>query len=255
MKQFKNISIAIASTMAAFAMTAPLAHAEAVSYTASSAISDPTLASSNNDHALWLPFFRTVSGTPLTGNANSADFNFVWDGNFTLESNGYATLTGQVASQVDANFGFDVTFNFRQRDGAGASGVKRQLRNSAYIENGGSVDTSSFRFFDLEGGSFTGTGALAGVNFGVQNRDSNMLFPLQLGEGANGKNGNLGASVWFSLFTDNGCTNSLCDAIAAQNLVGDVNIDLQPVPIPAAFLLFGTGLAGLSAMRRRKVQK
>lgn len=255
MKQLKNLSIAIASTMTAFAITAPAANAEPISYTASSAVGDPTLSSSRSDHAIWLPFFRSVSGTPLTGNANSADFDFVWDGNFTIGHNGYATLTGQVASQVDSNFGFDVAFKFRNRDGAGASGVKRELRNSAYIENGGPIDTSSFRFFDLEGGSFTGTGALAGVNFGVQNRDTNMLFPLQLGEGANGKNGNLGASVWFSLFTDNGCTSSLCDALAGQNLIGDVNIDLQPVPIPAAFLLFGTGLAGLSAMRRKQAQK
>ncbi|MEL6789669.1 MAG: VPLPA-CTERM sorting domain-containing protein [Pseudomonadota bacterium] len=252
MKHLTSLCAGLVAAVSATTLTVEAARADAISYLASSAVSDPTLSASNNDHAIWLPFFRSVSGTPLTGNSNSADFDFVWDGRFEVMDNGYATLSGKIANQVDMDYAFDVTFNFRQRDGAGPDGVKRELRGSAYTENGGPIDTGSFSFFDLEGGSFTGTGALAGVNFGVENRAGSMTFPLQFGEGANGKNGNLGASVWFSLFTDNGCTNALCHELNAQNLIGDVNIDLQPVPLPAAFLLFGTGLAGLSAMRRKK---
>ncbi|MEO1426474.1 MAG: hypothetical protein AAFU58_06760, partial [Pseudomonadota bacterium] len=224
MKHLTSLCAGLVAAVSATTLTVEAARADAISYLASSAVSDPTLSASNNDHAIWLPFFRSVSGTPLTGNSNSADFDFVWDGRFEVMDNGYATLSGKIANQVDMDYAFDVTFNFRQRDGAGPDGVKRELRGSAYTENGGPIDTGSFSFFDLEGGSFTGTGALAGVNFGVENRAGSMTFPLQFGEGANGKNGNLGASVWFSLYTDNVCKNALCHELNAQNLIGDVNI-------------------------------
>lgn len=256
MKLIKSIiaTCAIAGFAASPLVTTD-AEASIVSYadtfTASSAVSDPALAKYNNDHAIWLPFFRTLAGTPLQGNADAASFDFVWDGSLEFDSSGNGTLSGSIQSQVDSDFGFDVVFNFSAVSGPGADGPKLELFNSAYVANGGSIDPSTWDFFTLTSGTFTGVDSLAGLNFDVEQRGS---FPLQLGVGANGKNGNLGASVWFNLYTSSTCENSLCNALDDMTLRGDINIDVAPVPVPGAFLLFGTGLVGFGAARRKKAK-
>ena len=249
---FKSAAIVAASVIGTLGAFTHNAEASVVNFDVSSAVSDPALSGSNNDHAIWLPFFRDLAGTGLTGNPNSSDFDFVWNGNFDVSSNGTATLTGRIASQVDPSYGFDIVFNLSRLDGPGSGGPKLELRDSAYASNGGPIDPTSWEFYSLTGGSFTGTENFTGLNFTVAERPSDTVYPFQFGAGANGKNGNLGASVWFYLFTDGSCSHAACDALADMSLFGDVNIDVTPVPIPAAFLLFGTGLAGMGAMQRRK---
>ncbi len=249
MNILKSIATTSAIAVLGFsAFGAPKAEASAVTYPVSSAVSDASLADSNSDHAFWLPFFRSLSGTGLEGNANAADFDFVWDGSLELNEYGEGWLKGTIRSQVDSDYAFDVVFDFAALDGPGADGPKLELLNSAYASNGGPIDPNFWNFFELTTGTLTGVDSLSGLNFDVSGRGA----PFQIGEGANGKNGNLGASVWFSLATSASCTSNLCADVASLNLDGDVNVDLTPVPVPAAFLLFGTGLAGFGAMRRKK---
>jgi len=247
----KTRSILITCAAVLFPFISAPASAEVISFSAASAVSDPDLAGSNNDHSIWLPFFENIAGTPLAGNSNGSDFDFEPDGIFT-QAHGIATLTGTIRSQVDPTFAFNVTYNFEASSGPGSNGPKLELFQSAYINNGGPIDPYTWQFFDFSGGSFTGLGSLAGLNLDVLERPAGGLYPLQFGEGANGKNGNLGAAVWFSLVTGSDCTNDLCNDLAGQTLRGDVNVDLSPVPVPGAFLLMASGLAGFGFSRRKK---
>jgi hypothetical protein len=77
------------------------------------------------------------------------------------------------------------------------------------------------------------------------------LKPFQVGNGANGKNGNFGASGWLSY------EHAYQGAVYGENgeylQSSDFLMDLKPVPEPGTLMLFGIGLAsGASALRRRK---
>ncbi len=248
MTTIKFFAVTLAAASAAL-VAGPKAEAGPITYAASSAVSD-SLHSGSDSHSLWLPFFENAAGTPLLGDSDGSDFDFLTDSTLTV-AYGSATLQGRVVSQVDPSYALDVVFNFQQQNGPGMTGPKLELRNNAYVDNGGPIDPTSWDFFSLTGGSITGTGALEGLSFEVQERGMKP-FPFQLGTGANGKNGNLGASVWYSLVTDADCTSTLCTDFAGLSLTGDINIDLSEVPVPGAALLFITGIAGLGVTRRRK---
>jgi hypothetical protein len=78
----------------------------------------------------------------------------------------------------------------------------------------------------------------------------------QLGFGANGKNSNKGFSTWLTwevtdcldvLTGNDGCSPLSLDI--GQSGKGDININLSPVPVPAAFWLFGTAMFTLVGLR------
>ena len=72
----------------------------------------------------------------------------------------------------------------------------------------------------------------------------NLLNPpdvFQVGDGANDKTSAFGASTWLT--------------VSGGSYTGDhwdLNMDLTPVPVPAAVWLFGSGLIGLAGVARRK---
>ncbi|MEL7488126.1 MAG: VPLPA-CTERM sorting domain-containing protein [Pseudomonadota bacterium] len=230
--------------------------ASAATFSATSAVSDPNLHGGNSDHSVWLPFFESVAGTPLTGNSNGSDFDFSPEGFLTINPDGTGQLVGTIVSQVDPRFAFDVVIDFLGLSGPGSGGPKKELRACAYAGtcSGGApaVDTDSWDYFSLTGGTLTGLEALAGITFDVSERPRNNVHPMQIGDGANNKNGQFGLSVWFYLTVSGMCDNVLCDEILAQNsLRGDFNLNLTETPLPAGVLLFLTGLAGVGAARRR----
>ncbi len=244
-------SILFSAVLTAGAALSASAFAAPVSYFASSAVSD-ALHSGGSDHSLWMPFFESLPGTPLNGNANGSDFGFSPDGLFTINDEGAAILSGRIVSQVDPAYVFDVLISFVGLAGPGPSGPKKELKASSYIENGGPIDTSTWSHFRLTEGTIVGSGSASGLSFSVTERPLDGVYPGQFGVGANGKNGNLGFSVWFFTTVNAGCTNSLCASIARLGpRAGDVNIDLVETPLPAGILLFGTGLAAFAARRRR----
>lgn len=238
--------------LVSFATVAAMpAIAAPVMYNATSATSD-SLHAGNSDHSLWMPMFESLAGTALNGNSNGSDFDFVPDGKFSIATDGSATLSGTVRSQVDSDFSFDVLLSFVGLAGPGSGGPKKELKSSAYVANGGPIDHSTWSYFRLVDGTISGAGSASGLSFDVLERPSSGAYPGQFGVGANGKNGDLGFSVWFYTVVNNDCVNSLCATLARRGpQAGDVNIDLSEVPLPAGMLLFATGLAGLATRRRR----
>ncbi|MFN0022649.1 MAG: VPLPA-CTERM sorting domain-containing protein [Parvularculaceae bacterium] len=242
--------VLFALAFGAAAISAP-AIAAPVAYSATSAVSD-TLYGGSNDHALWMPMFEQLAGTALSGNSNGSDFNFTPAGTFTIGEDGRAILSGQISSQVDPAFSFDILLSFVGLSGPGSGGPKKELKNSAYSSNGGPIDVATWSYFQLAEGAITGTGSAAGFSFSVLERPSGAVYPGQLGLGANGKNGNLGFSAWFYTVVNGDCSHNLCGALARKGpQAGDINIDLAEVPLPAGFLLFATGLAAVGLRRRR----
>ena len=103
---------------------------------------------------------------------------------------------------------------------------------------------------------------LFGLNIDVSlMRGVNDEFAVQVGSGitptttgANNKNPNFGAAFWFqSEVVSADC--AACDQSTfgrIHNKQGDININLEPVPLPASGLLIIAGLGALGVMRRRQ---
>lgn len=238
--------------IAAFLALVGATSAGATTFSVTSAISD-SLHGGSNDHAVHLKFFEKIQGTPLYRRWSGSDFDFIPAGTFVIDENGNAQISGQIVSQVDPRFAFDVMVDFIGLNGPGSGGPKKELRSCAYGGSCGDIDPSSWEYFSLSSGTFTGTGALEGLSFAISEKPVDTVYPFQLGVGANGKNGNLGAASWFYLFLNDDCDNPLCDDLAAFSVLhGDFNIDLIPTPLPAGLLLFGSGLIGLASVKKRQ---
>lgn len=205
-----------------------------------------------NDHSVWMPVFEDISVLPTYNNADGSDFDFTPYGLFTVYDDGSASLNGVITSQVGGSeYQFEVSLILDGRTGPGSMGPKKELPSGQYVENGGTVDTSTWRYWDLVSGSLTGLNTLTGLNLDLTIRPADNSMPLQLGEGANGKNTDLGLAMWFYLTKSSDCTSDFCGYFT-KSYHGDFNLDLTPTPLPAGFLLFATGAAGIAAVRRRR---
>ena len=111
-------------------------------------------------------------------------------------------------------------------------------------------------------GTFTGNADLSGLALNFTQAPTPSTTPDadyqgQLGVGANGKNSGLGFSSWFMwsiVQCDDGAGNNGCDFLGLASTdegVGDININLSPVPVPAAFWLFGTAMFTLVGLCRK----
>lgn len=208
-----------------------------------------------SDHSAWMPFFETFGGAPLEGNSQGSDFDFSPSGTLVLNSDGTASLTGLIVSQVDWCYQFMVSVDFVRRDGPGSGGPKRELPGSSYSNNGGPIDPASWSFYDMVGGTMTGQGNFAGLNLDLEERPRGSQYPTQIGEGASGKNHDMGLAVWFFATASDTCTeHDLCDTFAEEYFGGDFNLNLEatPTPLPAGVVLFLTGIAGIAGIRQRK---
>ena len=226
------------------------AQAASFAWDAVEAVSDAYYGPGNH-HALWM--------VGLVGGGHARDWFFdAESGRFVYDdSTGIARLSGSIFNETDTGLSGDIGFDFQQNPLGGKP--KQELVDGAYTENGGPVDTSTWRNFDTTDGSFTGTGALAGLIIDYRQRpaldpDDPGRHRGQLGLGASGKNIDFGLSSWF-YWSVSGCVDdSGNDGCAPLGLtltsqdIGDININL--VPLPAAFWLFGSALVGLCGLHR-----
>ncbi|MEM9796250.1 MAG: VPLPA-CTERM sorting domain-containing protein [Pseudomonadota bacterium] len=216
---------------AAFAAFASMGSASTITtFDATSAVG------SGADHSIWLSNGIT--------NTIGREFDFRPAGRFAINSDGTATLTGQVVSQDDGASGFTVAFNYDSTF----------LQTPIFKSENGSTPGADLRFYDMEGGTLTGYGALAGLNLSVARAPVDGTYATQVGTGANNKNGNLGMANWFKVFIDE--ANCLVcagpDFRLRDGSQGDVNVDLVATPLPAGGLLVLTGIGAMAALRRRR---
>ncbi|MFY9821172.1 MAG: SdrD B-like domain-containing protein [Thermoanaerobaculia bacterium] len=172
------------------------------------AVSDPALNNGPNGHAFYLPGI-------------GIDFVFTPNpGSFITSGDGTASLTGTVRSLSNPNNGFTVTVHFSGYQATPPpDSPKKELFASAYVENGGPIDPSTWFYYTSFTGTLTGIDNYAGAE--IQLAQTGPAF--QVGVGANGKNGNFGASGWF-LWT---VTQQPAGGGSLQtNGQGDINVDL-----------------------------
>ena len=177
-------------------------------YCAIESFSNPVFNSGPNGHAFWLPGIGT-------------DFVFTPSpGSFTVNNDGTATLTGTLHSKSNPANGFTVTVSFSGYTTTPPDGSpKKELFDSAYVQNGGPIDPSTWVYYTSFTGTLTGTGSYAGAL--IQLEKTGPAF--QIGQGANGKNGNFGGSGWFNWTVASQPTSGGSLQTTGQ---GDINVDL-----------------------------
>lgn len=196
---------------------------------------------SGNAHTVWLP--GLFSGT-------SAYWQFVpGPGKFKVGTdNATASLIGTIENNGTSNYQMAIDINYALR----TPNVQGDT-----IKTGGGTNDGSWSFFDIASATMTGIGDLQGLVLnllaypdpGVED------VPFQLGEGANDKNPGLGGAGWFSwvAVTDATYTGpSPINSVQTNAGHGDININLTPVPLPAAGIMMLMGLAGFGTLRMRR---
>jgi len=175
-------------------------------YCAISAEAGP-LSKYSGGHTLWVP-------------AISKHLRFEPEGFVSQElPNGDLQVTGTVK---DGALEFDIDWTFSDKSNTNDN-PKLFLIDSAYVENGGSVDPTTWMFYATVTGTMTGVG---GDWDGVVLTPSIRNYDAQIGVGANGKNTNLGFSSWINLLVSE-APNGLPDGIwLNETLHGDIDIDL-----------------------------
>jgi hypothetical protein len=169
--------------------------------------------SSAGDAAFWLPGIAT-------------DFDFEPGARLVERRDGTAALDGILASVASPSLRLAVHVDFTNRVNPGGFGFvpvgspKKELPASVYVENGGPIDTASWRYYLDFQGTLTGLGDLAGALYRIERRGP----AFQVGVGANGRNLRFGASGWITAEAlrppDNGST-------LPQTIAGDVNLDTE----------------------------
>ncbi|MEM9291362.1 MAG: SdrD B-like domain-containing protein [Acidobacteriota bacterium] len=159
----------------------------------------------NDEHAVWLP---------------GIDRHLLFEKtSFTQLPDGTARLVGTAFSRDVANVGFAVDVTFTGRTTTAPSGSpKKELQSSAYVQNGGPVDTDTWTYYTGFSGTLSGTGDWAGASLAIDR-----VGPaFQLGFGANGKSVDLGGSGWFTWQVTSQPTSGGALKTTGQ---GDFNVD------------------------------
>lgn len=212
------------------------------------AVTDPYVGEYNTEsvntgpnlHTFWLP--NLISGESNYWQFDSSGGSF----NHTGPT---ATLTGTIVNNSNAmkRFDVDVSFNFLQKGGrvpkcelGGACGSAQYLTQSAHFE-----------YFTYGAATLTGLNMLSGLTLALSIAPSDGSLPPQMGYGANNKDLNeFGLSTWFHWNITSNTTGSHFKNYGQ----GDINLELTPVPVPAALPLLASALAGfgLFGWRRRR---
>lgn len=124
------------------------------------------------------------------------DFAFVAGGTLVERATGYAHLAGVVARASAPQQRFLVELDLAQAVRPGdldyppAGSPRIELAPHEYVEQGGAIDPATWHYYEQVDGRLLGLGALDGALLSVRRSGT----ALQLGRGANGRNGALGAA-------------------------------------------------------------
>ncbi len=142
--------------------------------------------------AFWIPDLAT-------------DFQVVAGGVLHERADGTAYLEAEIQSASDATQHWWAELHFTQRVDAGDPGYppagspKKLLLPSAYVENGGPIDTGTWHYYLTTDGFLYGLDTYQGGLIGVSRTGP----AFQVGVGANGMNLHYGGSGWIALTTLN----------------------------------------------------
>jgi hypothetical protein len=178
------------------------------------AVPDAQWSASQYTHSFYLPEI-------------GKDFAFDPPGQYVEYADGTARLTGKIHRLSNPNKGFDVDVVFDQRVNPGAAifppvgSPKKSLLPSAYVENGGPVDPTTWHYFQTIDGTLSGIDDYAGSLLKIT-RDGPAF---QVGYGANDKNLKWGASGWLivKILSQPSFGNPFPSTLDS----GDINIDLE----------------------------
>eukprot|EP01133_Synstelium_polycarpum_P010242 gene10242-11941_t len=182
----------------------------------SSAIADPSLGGDAGGHSFWVS-----TQLPFLNNVRTWSF-FPGSGSLTVLPNGNLHLVGSIhpisEGPTSCNlWSVDITF----APSGPPEMSKDELAPEAYVEKGGPINPSTWRYFEPIPTLSHWFGYNCNKDRVITFTGVQWMMPLQIGAGANGKNGNLGLSVWLTFRDQNGNTGGDDNPI-------DINIDLIP---------------------------
>lgn len=177
--------------------------------TVSAALNDQCGNGSGNGHAI------------VTSATGSLVFDAAPQALFIQNDDGSASITG-VARNGAGDGAFDVNVVlFGYTTNTPPNSPKEELKSSCYVQNGGSVDTNTWEYYETISGTMTG---VAGTIYeGVEISITRMGPSAQVGNGASGKNVGDGLSFWFT-FELVGHSPSF-----PESGTGDFNLDKEVV--------------------------
>lgn len=218
-------------TIAAFATALALFATPSLSST----FSATSAVGSGSDHSVW-----------LSALGSDSDFDFSPAGMLTLDAVG-GSLTGNAESQTFSG-GFKVVFNYI-RD------LSIYNNNPKFKSENGSSEMADTFYLTMTGGTLVGYGDFDGIDFEteVMPVPGDATFATQIGTTANNKNSNFGMANWFFLVKTANCSNATLNYCGLNDRTqGDINVDLAPVPLPAAGLMLLAAIGGFGLFGRRK---
>ncbi|MFT6173897.1 MAG: hypothetical protein ACJAZC_000617 [Cryomorphaceae bacterium] len=145
----------------------------------------------SNGHSLFL---ANVSGI------SDNKYEFFPDAPGTLElfSDGTARLKGRVRNKTDQSLLWDIDFHYTGgSDWTTWTAGGGNYKDEASLAGTNYLGWDYFIFDAAKSNTLTGADGLAGSSLTVTHNPDDFGFGLQIGEAANSKNANDGASVWF----------------------------------------------------------
>ncbi|MEL6807469.1 MAG: VPLPA-CTERM sorting domain-containing protein [Pseudomonadota bacterium] len=195
------------------------------------------------NHSLWFSGGSNPDGA-IGPAANHFKFENLSPGFGLFEVNGStASLTGDVANANGQAFRIEMYFTEYTGTAFGLKTIPGGPNGSDWTLY--DLDTTKSNTISYISG--TGGAALQSFNVSLRGGNSDGPYKVQVGVGANDKDASLfGLSSWITL------TDQDSSCIVNCSYAGDINIVLEPVPLPAAGVMLLAGMGGLFAMRRRK---
>ncbi|MDB4787377.1 T9SS type A sorting domain-containing protein, partial [Flavobacteriales bacterium] len=163
-------------------------------------------------------------------------FNFSGGESYTLVEGGSSIVEVMQDSSMhivlevenadgDAGFVFDAIYDGAHdwNEWLALPGLHNYKKDCAEIFPGIEIWTE-WLYYIMDGGTMSGTGRFAGSEFALQHQPLNAYYGLQIGEGANNKNENYGASAWFFWTGEYVLDGASQGAMASS---GDIFMDLD----------------------------